>query len=199
MAEDHKAADAVEAAAEAIEKIESGKGKLPSRVQNITSLALAAAAVITSFGAFGKTCDHSVTESAYNTLAANISKLSDNQEKLGQDVANMHGYLEGIRAPLKQNGQFSEQQFSFDAGTAYFTAPTVVPFVEPPRPPPPHAGKIAKPAPSSSTTLGNITWDNLVDSGVITFAVPSPAPTLAPASPPPAPVTPPPFAAAVAK
>jgi hypothetical protein len=59
------------------------------------------AGVLTAIGALAKSCDHSVTQSAYNTLSDSITKLSDQQQKDHGDLANLRGYLDGLsHAPM---------------------------------------------------------------------------------------------------
>jgi hypothetical protein len=54
------------------------------------------AGVLTAAGALLKSADHSVTQSAYNTLSESIAKLSDQQQKDHEDMANIRGYLDGM-------------------------------------------------------------------------------------------------------
>ncbi len=69
------------------------------------------AGVLTAAGALLKSCDHSVTQSAYDTLGASIAKLSDQQQRDHNDLANLRGYLDGMaRTPpaLRPASQLSD-------------------------------------------------------------------------------------------
>jgi hypothetical protein len=136
-------------------------------VKQYASLMTHIVALLAGVGALFKTCDHSVTKNAYNALSDNITKLSDNQERLGRDVANIHGYLEGLGRQPSYNPPSPSP------------SPSPSPAAQPPttvhinRPSP------AKPAPVASEK---------------SLEAPASAPaTLAPATPVPAPVKPPPF------
>jgi hypothetical protein len=219
MPEENKAAEAIEAAeevAEALAKVdEDEKDKRPSvgplsnhKIRSLAALILAGASLLATLGTFIKTCDHSVTENAYDTLAQNITKLSDNQEKLGQDLANLHGYLEGMRGLQRMQGQLHTAQVTIpttmDGGettvvtpTRSWTCPPGDPLCTPPNEtvsPTVRPTKPTKPPASSKVTFSVMQWE---DAGVIAFA--PAAPTLPPVSPPPAPVAPPTFDIAAAK
>jgi len=61
----------------------------------------ALAALITAIGSWYKPQDTTVEKNAYETLSTSIAKLSDEEQKSHEDVANLRGYLDGIsRAPL---------------------------------------------------------------------------------------------------
>lgn len=195
---EEEASEALESVAVAIEHAdenseppppsEKKKGKFKAWMKQSASFMTHVVALIAAFGAFLKTCDHSVTKNAYEALSENITKLSDNQEKLAQDVANMHGYLEGMgHQPM---------------GT--WSVPSARPSPSPsPTPMPPHTASVATalpphlPRPVASTSA-RITF-LIADAGA---PIPGAAPlavALPPASPPPPPVKPPSFATVEAK
>lgn len=69
------------------------------------------AGVLTAAGALLKSCDHSVTQSAYDTLGVSIAKLADQQQRDHNDLANLRGYIDGMaRTPpaLRAASQLSD-------------------------------------------------------------------------------------------
>ena len=216
MPEHKDPAEAVEATAEAIEALVGNDNKgdrkgdrktgsiADHKIRSLAALCLAGASLLATLGTFLKTCDHSVTESAYNTLAADIVKLSDQQEKFSQDVANMHGFLEGMNHTLYTPAPVPTMMMSpLDAGVTITPTPGRVDwgiagkaskFQPPVHPPATAATTAATMAPS--TAADSQLWSDLgnPDSGI---AFNPPVQALAPASPPPAPVKPPAFSDAV--
>ncbi len=202
MPNENEAGEALQAVAEAIERVDDnsdtirpedpdprkGRGaRFKAWMKQSASFMTHIVALLAAFGAFLKTCDHSVTKNAYDTLSANITKLSDNQEKLGQDVANIHGYLEGLsHQPMPAWG-------NLDAGAEPVV---VVPTSAIPSPPPPVWHPHPKPSPSPlPSSFPAITF--LIDDGGLPLApaAPAQAMVLPPANAPPPPVKPPPFSA----
>ena len=155
--------------------------KWTDKAKGIAALTTAVAALLASFGAFAQTCDHSVTESAYNALSANITKLADQEQKNQQDIAQLRGYLDGItHAPiLTTKPQEDSEKLSVlpaPPGTGpNHKTPTLPPQI--------------KVSPTAAVTPG--------DAGVITFAIVPPAVSLPPPRAPEAPVKPPSFEKAV--
>src|SRR5271169_729647 len=105
MPEHKDPAAVVEAAAEAIEALveDPHKGDRKStgfladhKLRSLAALILACASMLATLGTFIKTCDHSVTQNAYDSLSQNITKLSDDQVKMSEDVANLRGYIDGL-------------------------------------------------------------------------------------------------------
>jgi hypothetical protein len=213
MPEENRAAEALDAAkeaGEAIAEVDEEKNEHPSvgplsdhKIRSLAALILAGASLLATLGTFIKTCDHSVTENAYDTLAQNITKLSDNQEKLGQDVANLHGYLEGMQGHLRAAQITLPATLDGGEATAVtpsrsWTCPLGDPLCAPANEtarPTARPSKPTKPAASSIVTFNVMQWE---DAGVMMALAPA-APTLPPVSPPPAPVAPPTFDIAAAK
>ncbi len=189
MSNENEAGENLETVSDAIERVDDDdldtlrpeapakKGGLKAWMKQSASLMTHIVALLAAFAAFGKSCDHSVTKNAYDALSANITKLSENQEKLGQDVANMHGYLEGLsHQPIPAWGVF-------DSGVVV-TIPS-----------PPTADQTH---PKATSTKATITF--LVDDGGVPLTPAAPAQAvLPPASPVPPPVKPSSFAAVEAK
>lgn len=187
--EENPVIEAVDAAGEVVDAlVESdpppahGKPKWTDKAKGVAALTTAVAALVASFGAFAKTCDHSVTESAYNTLSANITKLSDIEQKNQQDIAQLRGYLDGItHAPILT----TKPQEDSEKLTVLPAPPGTGPNHKPPPLPPQ-----IKVSPTASATPAT-------DGGVITFAIVPPAVALPPPRAPAAPVKPPSFEKAV--
>jgi len=143
--------DAVEPPEHAHARLRKG-----DKLKSLAALLTAGTALLAALGAFLKTFDHGVTESAYNTLSESIVKLSDQQRRTQEDVAMLRGYLDGLsHAPLAATG----------SGAA---------------PPPPIVDAGAPHPPPSATTT--ITF-NIVDAGHA--RVPVVAPPAPPVKPPP--------------
>ena len=106
--EQREVADALEHAVAAVESeppghvmAEHARLRRGDKLKSTAAVLTALAALIAATGAFLKTLDHGVTESAYNTLSVSIVKLSDQQQRTGEDVAMLRGYLDGLsRAPI---------------------------------------------------------------------------------------------------
>lgn len=180
--EENPVVEAVEEAEKAVEVLvesdpppahHGDKPRWTDKAKSLAAITTAMAALIAAFGAFAKTCDHSVTESAYNALSANITKLSDQEQKNQQDIAQLRGYLDGLsHAPI------------LPSPAPPATASTV---------PAPGAVRHPHPAPLASSAAATPQ-----DAGVITFAIVPPADVaLPPARPPAAPVKPTSFEKAV--
>ena len=199
--------DPVENIADALEKVDDAvddadtirppgqkpkKDSFKSRIKAYGSLMTHAVALLAAAGAFAKSCDHSVSKNVYNTLSDSITKVSDNQDKLARDVANIHGYLEGRdQRPL---GSTAPSPYSAGSGSSselYLAAPPPPATAAPARPV--HAAA-AKPVPSVAPSSSAMA---AINAGIDSFsAKTAPASSvLLPASPPPAPVKPPPFSA----
>ncbi len=164
MPEDKEPAEAVHAAAEAIEKMtESDKSKTPSvgpfsdhKIRSLAALVLAATSLLATLGTFIKTCDHSVTENAYETLSQGIQKAQDDQRQNHEDIVAIRSYLEGLsRAPLLPS--------IGDAGVVVLPVPSTsasaIPTLRP----------LVRPLP---TTTAAVALPN--DGGLVTFAIQSP-------------------------
>lgn len=186
MPERENPAEAVAAAAEAIEKLvdddKNGGNKTPSvgplsdhKIRSMAALILACASLLATLGTFIKTCDHSVTENSYNTLSDSIKTLNENQQKNHDDLVALHGYLDGLtHAPLVA----PPIPPSVDAGATITVVPSAT------------ATSTAHPPPVGSTAM------NPKDAGLITFAIVAPPlPSIHSAG---VPVAPPPFAQAMA-
>ena len=136
MPEEREVAEALEHAVAAVEAEPSGhaltehaRSVRSDKLKSTAAVLTALAALIAATGAFLKTFDHGVTESAYNTLSESIVKLSDQEQKTQQDVASIRGYLDGLsRAPMAPSPGFSpmavpSMSFSLaDAGVSSFQA-----------------------------------------------------------------------------
>ncbi len=103
MSEEREVADALEHAIAAVESeppghvlVEHARLRRGDKLKSTAAVLTALAALVAATGAFFKTLDHGVTESAYNTLSASIVKLSDQEQKTQEDVANIRGYLDGL-------------------------------------------------------------------------------------------------------
>ena len=131
--EEEGVAEAIEAAEKAIDLLPSDKPPRRStrsdRLRSGAVFLASGAGLLASLGALLKTCDHSVTESAYNTLSESIVKLSDQEQKTQQDVASIRGYLDGLsRAPMAPSPGFSPMAVPSmslslaDAGVSSFQA-----------------------------------------------------------------------------
>jgi len=74
---------------------------LTTKVKAFTSVAASIGALLVSIGTFAKSCDHSLTANAYNTLSKNISALSDQEAANHNDLLTLRGYLDGLaRNPI---------------------------------------------------------------------------------------------------
>jgi hypothetical protein len=172
---ENRAAEAVHAAAEAVEEIE--KGKPTSKLHSLTALLMAGAAFVTSVGASLKSCDHSVTENAYSTLTTGIQKVTDAEQQNHQDIVALRAYLDGLsRNPLSV----------VDAGAPMPAPTTAASFA----PPPPMSGSSGGSSGSGSSSGSSArpprpmpTSASMADAGVISFVIPPPPPV----SPAPAP------------
>lgn len=166
--EDDGVAEAIEAAEKAIEGLPSSRApKHSTRSDRLKSGAVflaSGAGLLASLGALLKTCDHSVTESAYNTLSESIVKLSDQEQKTQQDVSSIRGYLDGLsRAPLPppSPGASPPLLFLADAGASFqlrtFSSkpeptPNITFTYEPTPPPPPQVHAPSAPVKPPSFT-----------------------------------------------
>jgi hypothetical protein len=176
------------------------KDSFKSRIKAYSSLITHVVALLAAAGAFAKSCDHSVSKNVYNTLSDSITKVSDNQDKLARDVANIHGYLEGrdqrplgSTTPSPSPSPYSSGSSSGSSSEMYLAAPPATATARPV-----HASA-AKPVPSTAATAlaSSSAAMAAINAGIDSFsAKAAPASSvLLPASPPPAPVKPPPFAA----
>jgi hypothetical protein len=168
MPEHKDPAEAIEAAAEAIEVLVEGDKKAdnntPSvgpfsdhKIRSLAALILAATSLLATLGTFLKTCDHTVTQNAYTQTENDIQKLNDEQAKTREDIVAIRGYLDGLaHAPITP---VVVPGIGVDAGTAPSAVPSLRPLVRPP------------------TTA---------DAGSITFAIISapPVPSIHPPPPP---------------
>lgn len=157
------AVEAVERVAHAVEKASesdpppSSKGKPPSRLKQWAAFFTSIAALLASGGAFLKTCDHSITQNAYNTLSGEITKVDDKQQRDHEDLVKLQGYLDGLaRAPVVPI-------VSPSASMAVSTIDAGAPPVGTIRPWPP-----ATTHPSATAAAGN------PDGGLVTFAIIAP-------------------------
>jgi hypothetical protein len=131
MSEEREVAEAVVAVEPEPSEREHARLRRGDKLKSTAAVLTALAALIAATGAFLKTFDHSVTESAYNTLSESIVKLSDRQQKTTEDVAMLRGYLEGLSrapmpAPVMDAGVASR-----DAGRTRQPLPAVAPSAPP--------------------------------------------------------------------
>ena len=66
-----------------------------SRLGQLSHFLLSIAALLTAVAAMVKSCDHSVTENAYATLAGGIKATAEGTEKNHEDLLALRGYLAG--------------------------------------------------------------------------------------------------------
>jgi hypothetical protein len=166
--------EAVEAAREIVEQVDNADTDPPpgtpskrEKMRSTISLMTHVVALMAATGAFFKTCDHSVTKSAYDALSADIQKLSDQDQKNHDDLVAIHGYLDGLsRNPLTPIATLA------DAGVPLSTKPH-------PKPP------VTLPVVTSTTAIAAETREGDI-MAIIAENVP-PVPVLHPA---PAPVKP---------
>ncbi len=211
MPNENEAGEALEAVADAIERVddaadtirppdpEDKKGsKFKAWMKQSASFMTHIVALLAAFGAFLKSCDHSVTKNAYEALSLNITKLSDQTQKNHDDLVALHGYLDGMAhqpliAPL--------------GSTSPAPLPTMAasPMVSPAKPPSPNPSPTPPPTGTSFTPVissaGNVVpfkgqyidpTGKKGDSSIITFAIEAPPlPSVHPSSEA---VRPPPFA-----
>ena len=181
MPEEREVAEALEHAVAAVESEPSGhaltehaRSVRSDKLKSTAAVLTALAALIAATGAFLKTLDHGVTESAYNTLSDSIVKLSDRQQKTTEDVAMLRGYLDGLsRTPMPVSAPTSASS----ASPSPIREPVTVTLTV-----------VDAGAPASRDAGRVHTFVNLVPS--------QPPPAVAPPAPP---VKPPSFAAAIAK
>ncbi len=136
MPEEKNPAEAVKAAAEAVEALaENKKGESPAdhKMRSLAAVILACASLIGTIGSLYKSCDHSVTENAYATLTTGIQKNTEAEQQNHQDIVAIRGYLDGLaRAPMTM-----PPAPAMDAGAPAIApstptpAPTLTPLVRP--------------------------------------------------------------------
>ena len=167
MPEHQDPAEAVAAAAEAIEKLteDDKTNKTPSvgpfsdhKLRSLAALILASTSLLATLGTFIKTCDHSVTQNAYETLSQGIQKAQDDQRQNHEDIVAIRSYLEGLsRAPMSASLDAGAVASPIPSTSASSTAPTASslrPLVRP-----------------TTTATAAVSLPN--DGGLITFAIQS--------------------------
>lgn len=180
MSEHKDPAEVVEAAAEAVEALAENDNsrKTPSvgpfsdhKLRSLAALILSCASLIATLGTFIKTCDHSVTQNAYNELSTNITQLSNDAKQNHDDLVALRGYLDGLaHAPLITTGAPVPT-----ASASAVAPPAVIPALRP----------LVRPAPSASAASYVAPLPPNVAALVVSDTVP--VPTIHPAPPPAAP------------
>lgn len=95
-----------------------------------------AAGVLTAAGALLKSCDHSVTQSAYVTLSGSIAKLSDQEQRDHADLASLRGYLDGMARRAPQEAPAADEAGKPAGAPQGRRPPPRAPRPEPPPAPP---------------------------------------------------------------
>jgi hypothetical protein len=112
-----KAADVAEAVEQNLTKEEEASLGKPSGAKNLIHVITSVTALVAALGAFMKTCDHTLTRNAYNTLSESISKIEDEQKKNHEDLLKLQAYLDGMaRAPITSTSVTSTTASTVDAG-----------------------------------------------------------------------------------
>ena len=176
-----EAVDAVDKALDAQEKAHAVPGSPKdswAKMQRLTTFLASLAALLTAVGALIKSCDHSVTENAYATLAKGMQQVQSATEQNHQDLVALHSYL---AAPTDRDGDGvadgEDTGELFDAGVPMPLAST--------RPTPPMATgtiQFISPPASSSYSATRQAFLNAApkDAGVPFVALLAPTGTLPP-------------------